>query len=128
MAFYVRLLDNNVRRKQIGIVTPYRAQQREILQTFARMNLLAPKVGTVEVFQGDERMVMLMSPVRSFVDGMRAMANISLGFVNNPKRINVAISRGRALLVIFGNDVVLSGSEHWQRLITMAASSSTLIR
>lgn len=127
LEFYKKLLANNVKAADIGIVTPYRAQHREIMEALGKMKLTAPKVGTVEVFQGDQRMVMLMSPVRSYPEGSRSTNNISLGFVNNPKRINVAISRGRALLVIFGNNTVLSGSDHWNRLIKIADSDSTLI-
>lgn len=128
LEFYKKLLENRVRAADIGIVTPYRAQQREITDELDRMNLAKPKVGTVEVFQGDQRMIMLMSPVRSYPDGSRSVKNISLGFVNDPKRINVAISRARALLVIFGNNDVLSGCDHWSKLIRIADSDSTLIR
>lgn len=125
--FYKKLLANKVKAADIGIVTPYRAQRREIMEALSLMNITAPKVGTVEVFQGDQRMVMLMSPVRSYPEGSRSTNNISLGFVSNPKRINVAISRARALLVIFGNHEVLKASEHWNKLIRIADSDSTLI-
>lgn len=127
LEFYRKLLAKRVRPADIGMVTPYRAQTREILNALNAANLPLPKVGTVEVFQGDERMIILMSPVRSYFPGLRAMANVSLGFVNNPKRINVAISRARALVVIFGNKTVLSASNHWSRLITMVEENRTLI-
>lgn len=127
LAFYKKLLENRVKAADIGIVTPYRAQHREIVAELIRMKLPHPKVGTVEIFQGDQRMVMLMSTVRSFAEGSRSTKNISLGFVNDPKRINVAISRARSLLVIFGNKEVLSGCDHWNKLIRIADSDSTLV-
>lgn len=125
--FYKTLLDKKVKCVDIGVITPYRAQNRELLDEIRRRKLPVPKVGTVEVFQGDERMIMLMSPVRSYINGNRSMQRISLGFVNDPKRINVAISRGRALHVIFGNDKVLSACSHWSKLIALTDTDSTLI-
>lgn len=125
--FYKTLLNQNVPATDIGIVTPYRAQTRQIKEEITQLRLAMPKVGTVELFQGDQRMVILMSPVRSTPEG-GSRSNISLGFINNPKRINVAISRARALTVIFGNNEVLSQCDHWSRLIKIADSDSTLIR
>lgn len=126
--FYKGLLDKGVPAKDVGIITPYRAQSREIQKAIDDGKLAKPKVGTTEVFQGDQRLIMLMSPVRSFRgDNNESTQNIKLRFVNDPKRINVSISRARALMIIFGNNRVLAGADNWQRLIQMTEADSTLI-
>lgn len=125
--FYRSLLDKGVHARDVGVITPYRMQSREIKKAIEEARLQLPKVGTTEIFQGDQRMIMLMSTVRSFRGESQSTQNIQLRFVNDPKRINVSISRARALLVIFGNNRVLSGANHWQRLISMAEEESTLL-
>lgn len=53
------------------------------------------KVGTVEDFQGLERKVVIISTVRTCT-GVAAIDVIRrLGFIQCPKRINVALSRAR---------------------------------
>ena len=44
----------------------------------------------------------------------------NLGFLVNPKRFNVAITRAQALLIIVGNPAVLSVDPHWGQLLNVA--------
>ena len=41
----------------------------------------------------------------------------SLGFVANPRRFNVAVTRAQALLIIVGNPDVLSLDSRWRRFL-----------
>lgn len=61
----------------IGVVTPYKMQRRCIAQACNRLKFDDITIGTAEVFQGQEKPVMIVSTVRS--GGNR------LGFVNNPR-------------------------------------------
>lgn len=105
----------------IGIITPYTKQVKKIREKLNKdkdedgVNL--PKVGTVEEFQGQERKIILLSTVRTKDQQLKTDKRYSLGFVDNPKRMNVAISRARALLVIFGNPRLLSLDKNWKQLI-----------
>lgn len=69
-----------VTQKDIGVVTPYRKQRHKISQKLRRLNLDEVTVGTAEVFQGQERPIILLSTVRS---------NGALGFLREPRVSNL---------------------------------------
>jgi hypothetical protein len=78
---------------------------------FARSS--PPQVGTVELFQGDERRVIIISTVRSDMGADIADDRHNLGFLNNPKRFNVSVTRAKCLLIVIGNPVLLSRDHCW---------------
>jgi hypothetical protein len=58
--------------------------------------------------QGQERLVMIISCVRSKqVDFIAEDRLHNIGFLSNPARFNVAVTRAKALLIVIGNPVVL---------------------
>lgn len=67
----------NISQEDIGVVTPYKMQRRCIAQACHRQNFEDITIGTAEVFQGQERPIMIVSTVRS--------GGNKLGFVNNPR-------------------------------------------
>lgn len=72
-------------------------------------------VGTVELFQGQERKIMIMTAVRSktfFNNGQE-----HIGFLSNPKRFNVAMTRAQKALIVIGNPDVLQKDGMWQYLL-----------
>uniref|UniRef100_A0A8C5MCQ5 RNA helicase n=1 Tax=Leptobrachium leishanense TaxID=445787 RepID=A0A8C5MCQ5_9ANUR len=108
--------------KDIGIISPYRKQVHLTISYIAVGALRycrylaalrfipwlgAYKVGSVEEFQGQERKVILISTVRSSESYVKFDEDFSLGFLKNPKRFNVAITRAKALLILVGNPVIL---------------------
>ncbi|NWT40164.1 SDE3 helicase, partial [Chroicocephalus maculipennis] len=115
----------SVSPKEVGIISPYRKQVEKIrkaitsldpvLRTLQDIKLL--KVGSVEEFQGQERRVILISTVRSCSEYFQLDQTFKLGFLKNPKRLNVAITRAKALLIVVGNPAVLSKDPHWQRFL-----------
>uniref|UniRef100_A0A8C9L8E7 RNA helicase n=1 Tax=Pavo cristatus TaxID=9049 RepID=A0A8C9L8E7_PAVCR len=90
----------------IGVITPYRKQVEKIKYLLRSIDLSDIKVGTVEEFQGQECMVSILSTVRSYEDTL-AEEEYYLGFLSNPKRFNVAITRAKALLIVIGNPHLL---------------------
>uniref|UniRef100_A0A8C4TRH0 RNA helicase n=1 Tax=Falco tinnunculus TaxID=100819 RepID=A0A8C4TRH0_FALTI len=115
----------SVSPKDIGIISPYRKQVEKIrkaitsldptLRSLPDISLL--KVGSVEEFQGQERCIILISTVRSCSEYLQLDQDFKLGFLKNPKRFNVAITRAKALLIVVGNPAVLSKDQHWQRFL-----------
>ncbi|KAH8263820.1 hypothetical protein KR038_007925, partial [Drosophila bunnanda] len=116
----------NVHEDQIGILTPYAKQVKTIKNLFSGTNVTMPKIGSVEEFQGQERDIMLISTVRSSQSLLRTDSQMSLGFVKSNKRMNVAISRARAMMIVFGNPNLLSLDDSWCRFITYCAHNNAL--
>ncbi|CEF63420.1 DNA-binding protein SMUBP-2 [Strongyloides ratti] len=95
---YVKfLLRNNIKENDIGIITPYSAQQKEIKKNFNNI-----KVSTVDGFQGQEKEVIVFCFVRN--NKYR-----QIGFLNNEKRMNVALTRAKRQFVFIGNTDMLNG-------------------
>ncbi|CAN0008382.1 unnamed protein product, partial [Bubo scandiacus] len=90
----------------IGVITPYRKQVEKIRFLLRSIDLADIKVGTVEEFQGQEYTVIILSTVRSH-EGLFGDDKCCLGFLSNPRRFNVAITRAKALLIVVGNPHVL---------------------
>ncbi|XP_023666128.2 RNA helicase Mov10l1 isoform X2 [Paramormyrops kingsleyae] len=91
----------------IGIITPYKKQVETIRTLLHRVGLADIKVGSVEQFQGQESLVVILSTVRCNEAIVTEDVHSVLGFLSNPKRFNVAITRAKALLIIVGNPHVL---------------------
>lgn len=90
------LLNIGLQHTDIGIITPYSLQAKEIRDLLGvEMTGELPKIGSVEEFQGQERNVIVISTVRSNVSNVATDAKYNMGFVKNAKRMNVAISRAR---------------------------------
>lgn len=115
--FYKKLVELNIDKADVGIISPYQEQVKVIRSYIDVEQLPMPKVGSVEEFQGQERMIILISTVRSNHKNAAEDERFSLGFVGHPKRINVAISRARAMVVVFGNPLLLDRDTNWHDII-----------
>lgn len=82
------------------------------------LDLKLPKISSVEGFQGQERKVIILSTVRSCNDLVNEDIKHALGFIASPKRLNVAITRSRALLIILGNPKLLTSDPYWRNILT----------
>lgn len=60
------------------------------------------KIGSVEVFQGQEWHVIILSTVRSVPDEVNTDLTYNLDFAANSKRFIVAVTRAKALLIVVG--------------------------
>lgn len=111
-----RFLKGGVTPEQIGIITPYEGQRAYIVQYMQRNGSLRKQlyaeieVASVDAFQGREKDFIVLSCVRSN-DGK------SIGFLSDPRRLNVALTRARYGLVILGNPKILSKTVLWNNLL-----------
>ncbi|XP_075408712.1 RNA helicase Mov10l1 [Tenrec ecaudatus] len=101
-----RSLSSQVATRDIGVITPYRKQVEKIKILLRTVDLADIKVGSVEEFQGQEYLAIIISTVRSNEERFED-DRFFLGFLSNSKRFNVAITRPKALLVVLGNPHVL---------------------
>lgn len=88
-------------RKSIGIISFYGEQVKRIdrlIQQETNLNHLTFRTGTVDKFQGMEMDVIILSMVRNNKDN-----NGDIGFANDYRRLNVALSRARELLILVGS-------------------------
>ena len=112
----------------IGIITPYARQAQKIRLALKSRGLAAIKVGSVEIFQGQERRVIIISTVRAENDYLEHDKRFNLGFVSNKKRFNVAITRAAALLIVIGSPRVLaSDKDHWRPLLKMCKENKSWV-
>ena len=104
------LLKCGVPPREIGVITPYKAQQALIRGRLTDRgighHLLS--VDTVDRFQGGEREVIILSLARS--DGVTS-------FLADKKRLNVSLSRARSKLILLGHAASLSEHPLFQSLL-----------
>jgi regulator of nonsense transcripts 1 len=102
---------------QIGVITPYEGQRAYISTYMARNGTLrkslyeALEIASVDSFQGREKDFIILSCVRS-------NEHQGIGFLNDPRRLNVALTRAKYGVVILGNPKVLSRQPLWNNLLS----------
>uniref|UniRef100_A0A6N2N006 Upf1 domain-containing protein n=1 Tax=Salix viminalis TaxID=40686 RepID=A0A6N2N006_SALVM len=110
-------LRSGVVPSQIGVITPYEGQRAYIVNYMSRNGALRQQlykeieVASVDSFQGREKDYIILSCVRS-------NEHQGIGFLNDPRRLNVALTRARYGIVILGNPKVLSKQPLWNSLLT----------
>ncbi len=115
-----RILDERI---DFGIISPYKAQVQYLRNKIKTSAALRPyrslfTVNTVDGFQGQERDVIFISLVRANEEGQ-------IGFLNDLRRMNVAITRARMKLVILGNTDTLKQHKFYRKLIEYIKEIST---
>ena len=77
----------------------------------------AIRVGTVDDYQGQEEKIIVISTTLTNRERLTSDREHSLGFMANPKRFNVALTRAMALCVVVGNPYVMLAEPHWRSLL-----------
>lgn len=112
-----RFLDERI---DVGMISPYKAQVQYLRRlvrndAFFKPYRQAITINTVDGFQGQERDVILISLVRANEEGQ-------IGFLNDLRRMNVAITRARMKLIILGDASTLTRHAFYKKLYTYIES------
>jgi superfamily I DNA and/or RNA helicase len=99
--------------EEIGVITPYRAQAQALREQLQAEEL---EVDTVDAFQGREKTAILLSLVRSNAEG-------TLGFLEDLRRINVALTRAKRHLFVVGDSATLGRHPFYARLVEHAQTT-----
>eukprot|EP00835_Amoeboradix_gromovi_P000478 NODE_17_length_41373_cov_0.337016.p2 type:complete len:879 gc:universal NODE_17_length_41373_cov_0.337016:8591-5955(-) len=112
--------------EQIGIITPYEGQRAFITShmmnngSISRECLSKIEIASVDSFQGREKDYIILTCVRS-------NEKQGIGFLKDPRRLNVAITRAKYGLLIVGNPRVLSKNSLWYHLIMHFKNQDLLV-
>lgn len=107
-----RVLDERI---DFGLISPYKAQVQYLRGRIKSSSFFRPfrsmiTVNTVDGFQGQERDVVFISLVRANENGQ-------IGFLNDLRRMNVAITRARMKLVILGDADTMTRHPFYKKLM-----------
>lgn len=111
-----RFFKAGVKPADIGVITPYEGQRSYIVSTMQNSGTFKKdlykevEVASVDAFQGREKDFIVLSCVRS-------NENQGIGFLSDPRRLNVALTRAKYGLVIIGNPKVLAKHDLWHHLL-----------
>ncbi|CAG9761525.1 unnamed protein product [Ceutorhynchus assimilis] len=100
LATIIQVVNNKKLKYSVGIITPYNAQKSLIhdnLKDIGKDNSnWEININTVDSFQGSEHDIVIISCVRESTNS----------FVQNVNRLNVALTRAKQALYIFGNSTL----------------------
>lgn len=110
--------DKGIQAQQIGVISPFRLQCRNILNKLEHHYENEIQVETIERFQGSEKDIIIFSLSTNFEYLISQISSIEI--INNIKvdrKLNVAITRAKKILIIIGNERILNKSEIHNKLI-----------
>ena len=96
MSVYKKLLKYGVEAKNIAVLTPYSKQVTLIKNLMSQADVEMSEISTVDGIQGREKECILISMVRS-------NPGREIGFLKDWRRMNVAITRARRMLIVVGD-------------------------
>ena len=110
------MLKNGITPEQVGVVTPYEGQRSYVVSHMERQGPMRTElysdieVASVDSFQGREKDFIILSCVRS-------NDQQGIGFLRDPRRLNVALTRAKYGVFIIGNARLLAKNALWNSLL-----------
>ena len=119
-------LKGGVVPEQIGVITPYEGQRAHVVSLMQSRGSLRTQlyedieVASVDSFQGREKDFIIVSCVRS-------NEHQGIGFLSDPRRLNVALTRARYGTIVLGNPRILARNPLWNALINHYKDAECLV-
>ncbi len=108
-----KLRSAGVPASEIAVISPYSAQVRLLN---SKINNPEIEIDSVDSFQGREKEVVILTLVRSNLEG-------ELGFLADTRRMNVAMTRARRKLFVIGDSATLASIPFYADFIKYAESA-----
>jgi predicted DNA helicase len=112
------LLGVGVAPSDIAVISPYDDQVDRIDDQIGIEDL---EMDTVDGFQGREKEAVIISLVRSNERG-------EIGFLDEPRRFNVAVTRARRKVVVVGDAGTVAAGDVYDRFIRYAEQEGRIVR
>ncbi|XP_075159732.1 putative helicase senataxin [Haematobia irritans] len=112
VAKLLKALDGFIPNKynSYGVITPYAHHRKTLEHSIRSLGLTNIMVNTIESYQGLEKDVIVISNARTS----------GIGFLANPQRLNVALTRPKKCLILCGNFKNLEIVPAWRCLLQSA--------
>jgi len=105
-----KMLACGVRPEEIAVISPYSAQVRLLTSKTPQAEV---EIDSVDGFQGREKELVIVSLVRSNMEG-------EMGFLTDTRRMNVAMTRAKKKLIVIGDSATLSSIKFYSDFIKYA--------
>ncbi|KAF8997694.1 hypothetical protein BDQ17DRAFT_1428824 [Cyathus striatus] len=106
----------------IAVLCAYLGQVQKVRQALRDLKIAVAvlvakhiRLGTVDIYQGQEAKIVIVSLVRN--TGNYETASASIGFLKSSNRINVALSRAKHGMYILGNASNLRKNKTWSTIL-----------
>ncbi|KAM7357882.1 putative helicase senataxin [Cochliomyia hominivorax] len=93
-----------------GVITPYAEHRTNLESSIRSLGLTNIMVNTIDSYQGTEKDIIVISNARTR----------GIGFLSNPQRLNVALTRAKKCLILCGNFKSLENVPAWRCLLQNA--------
>jgi ATP-dependent RNA/DNA helicase IGHMBP2 len=107
---FAELSAAGLKPEDIALLTPYRSQVRLLKE---KLGASGVEIGTVDGFQGREKEATIVSLVRSNDQGQ-------VGFLSDTRRMNVALTRARRLLIVIGDSTTIAHHSFYKEFLEYA--------
>ncbi|MGM0556406.1 MAG: IGHMBP2 family helicase [Myxococcota bacterium] len=111
------LLDTGLDATELAIIAPYAAQVELLREHVDREHV---EIKTVDGFQGREKEVVVMSLTRSNDQGL-------VGFLDDVRRFNVALTRARRKVIVVGDSSTVSEVEAYEHFVEYAEALDAVV-
>jgi len=110
-----KLIGSGVIKNAVGIITPYKDHE-----DYLKDKIPGVEIHTVDGFQGREKEIIILSLVRSNQEQ-------EIGFLNDLRRINVALTRAKRKLIIIGDAETLTSNSFFHDLIQYVKNNGKFV-
>ncbi len=107
--------------KKVGVICGYKMQKNKLISNFkkSRSDILKYlDIDTIDGFQGREKEIIILSTVRS---------SSNIGFISDYRRLNVAITRAKSGLFIFGSRSALIEDKMWGEMLRFYEKNNFMV-